>query len=518
MKNTWRRVLLSFITLCIVSGIFSAQDVFADQTSGVWTYTISNGTAKIMKYTGNSANITIPEYLDGYRVTELASNLFRDYSSLKAVSLPNTLECIGYCAFCGCTNLTSITFPVNLEQIQNGAFNTCTSLTEIIVNSTKITKLFGGYIGDTGIFEDAGKYTNGITVRFNNGVTVIPDEMFYEYHTNCFPRITKVVISDSVKSIGYNAFRGCANLNSVIWGNGLESIGSSAFCDCTKLSSVTFPLGLETIGNGAFNNCASLSEIVINSKKITSLFEGYIGDTGIFEKAGKYSDGITVRFGNSVIAIPSELFYEYHSNDYPRVKKVIISKSVTSIGARAFVSCKDLSDVYYSGSEIDWKQIKIGTGNTPLLSANIHYAEVHNHSWTKSQITRKATEQRTGIRTYYCNCGAAKTEAIPKVVFEVTVNKTVKSIKTKVKKNSITLLWKKDKRTLKKYKNRIKKIDIQVATDKNFIKIVKNTSVSKNATRYVFKGKKKMTYWIRIRYRATDGVSKWVVKKVKTKR
>ena len=52
---------------------------------------------------------------------------------------------------------------------------------------------------------------------------------------------------------------------------------------------------------------------------------------------------------------------------------IVIPKSVTVIATSAFKNCKELKDVFYKGSEEDWKAIKIYENNEPLLNANIHY-------------------------------------------------------------------------------------------------------------------------------------------------
>ena len=50
-----------------------------------------------------------------------------------------------------------------------------------------------------------------------------------------------------------------------------------------------------------------------------------------------------------------------------------IPNSVTSIGSEAFYGCSKLTDVYYSGSEAQWKTIAINSYNYPLTKATIHY-------------------------------------------------------------------------------------------------------------------------------------------------
>jgi hypothetical protein len=46
---------------------------------------------------------------------------------------------------------------------------------------------------------------------------------------------------------------------------------------------------------------------------------------------------------------------------------------VTSIGERAFWNCSGLKDVYYTGSEEEWKAITIGSNNYDLTGSTIHY-------------------------------------------------------------------------------------------------------------------------------------------------
>jgi len=53
---------------------------------------------------------------------------------------------------------------------------------------------------------------------------------------------------------------------------------------------------------------------------------------------------------------------------------ITIPNSVTSIGEHAFVGCNKIKDVYYSGTETQWKEIEIAyEGNEDLTGATIHY-------------------------------------------------------------------------------------------------------------------------------------------------
>ena len=65
----------------------------------------------------------------------------------------------------------------------------------------------------------------------------------------------------------------------------------------------------------------------------------------------------------------------------------------------------------------------------------------------------------------------------------------------------------------------IKSIQVQYSTDKTFQKDFKTKTVGKKKTKVKLKLKKKTTYYIRVRYKGSNGFSKWSkVKKVKTKK
>ena len=71
----------------------------------------------------------------------------------------------------------------------------------------------------------------------------------------------------------------------------------------------------------------------------------------------------------------------------------------------------------------------------------------------------------------------------------------------------------------KKICKKIKKVQVQCATDKGFTNILKTAMVGKSKTSAAVKVlKKNTTYYIRIRYFDGTGYSKWSTKKIKTKK
>lgn len=164
-------------------------------------------------------------------------------------------------------------------------------------------------------------------------MTSIPDSTFY----GC-TGLTEITLPAGVTSIGNDAFNGCTGLASITLPSGVTSIGDDAFSGCTGLTEITLPAGLTSIGSMAFYNCTSLSEITLP-----------VGVTNIGSAAFTGCTGLT---------------------------SITLPEGVTSIGISAFLNCTGLTDVYYGGSEEEWGNITIDSGNDPLTNAAIHYAKV----------------------------------------------------------------------------------------------------------------------------------------------
>ena len=114
--------------------------------------------------------------------------------------------------------------------------------------------------GDTIIVVD--KPTPTI-LHLNNGTdveltgTTITSEMTSSYKST----LVGVEVSDSVASIGNNAFQGCTSLSAITIPDSVISIGNNVFSGCTSLSAITIPDSVTNIGTYAFYNCSGLTEM-----------------------------------------------------------------------------------------------------------------------------------------------------------------------------------------------------------------------------------------------------------------
>ena len=97
--------------------------------------TNSDGTATITDYTGSAANLSIPEYINGYRIISIGNWAFDYCTSLTNITIPNSVTSIGNGAFANCTSLESITIPNSVTSINDHAFYGCKSLTSITIEN-----------------------------------------------------------------------------------------------------------------------------------------------------------------------------------------------------------------------------------------------------------------------------------------------------------------------------------------------------------------------------------------------
>ena len=89
-----------------------------------YTYSEKDGKVTITCYTGDLAQIIIPETIDGKPVTAIGEGAFKNVSAERIV-IPQGVTYVDWFAFSGCKYLYEITIPSSVTSIGYGAFDGC---------------------------------------------------------------------------------------------------------------------------------------------------------------------------------------------------------------------------------------------------------------------------------------------------------------------------------------------------------------------------------------------------------
>lgn len=113
-----------------------------------FTYTIQeDGTAVILKYTGNETDVVITSHIGDAPVTEIGQYSFEAAWDVQSITLPDTVTVIGEQAFLDCSSLTSINIPEGVTELHRATFAGCSSLTEVTLPAGIVStqeELFSG--------------------------------------------------------------------------------------------------------------------------------------------------------------------------------------------------------------------------------------------------------------------------------------------------------------------------------------------------------------------------------------
>lgn len=203
----------------LIPVIFSAFALFllvpstAHGEAADFTYTIINGEATIIGFTGEPETLEIPPAIEGCPVTEIRDNAFFSCSSLRRITLPESLRVMGHHCFYACTSLEEIILPPNLEEMGMGSFCGCISLSKV-------------YIPEK--------------------LTVLPDSCF----RSC-TSLSSIIIPQNITVIEKYCFSGCTALENVSLSGHLTQIGSYSFYMCSSLKELYIPPSVTAFGTEA---------------------------------------------------------------------------------------------------------------------------------------------------------------------------------------------------------------------------------------------------------------------------
>ena len=176
--------------------------------------------------------IIIPE-----GITHIGARAFADCESLEEVVLPSTLRSLGEDAFAGCPKVKLNVGPASDDGI---------TLYYLGTSDNDYFALVGADVPTEDTVEDRVYEYNvsDSTVVIADGALAAADDAV-AYSCEAY-------LPESVRYIGESAFEGIAGLKKVVMTSSVESVGFSAFKDCDALEEITLPFAGGTRDDNTF--------------------------------------------------------------------------------------------------------------------------------------------------------------------------------------------------------------------------------------------------------------------------
>lgn len=292
-----------------------SEYVELETSPGLGFMLLENDTYSVFATETGLTEVSVPETVDGVKVTEVADLAFAlNDQTLTSVTLPDSIEVIGESAFDSCEELTEINLPKELKRVEAYAFQSVPS-------------------------------------DFR-----LPEKLEYigAYAFSC-TSITEIVFPETLKTVGESGFSSCAALTKVNMGK-VENMGTYAFESCAALTSVTLSVNMKNIPESLFDGAGALETL--------ELPEG-IKTIGLRAFASSGLKKITIP--DSVVVIYSNAFASCAA-----LTEITLGKNVKYIGAGAFADCTTLTTVYNLSGLTLTKGDAEGYGGIAANATNIY--------------------------------------------------------------------------------------------------------------------------------------------------
>ena len=271
----------------------------------------------------NLVSMNIPD-----SVVEIESSAFRNNIRLGYVNIgsQSSLKNVGDFAFEGCSKLKTIDLPSSLEYVNGSAFYGTTSMTKInVANENE------HFISVSGVLFNKSKteliaYPAGVTADYKvpDITRTIGDYAF------AFSGCSSIELSET-EAIGVKAFE-YSSLKKVIIPDSVTSLGAYAFSNCYNLSDITIGVGLTNIESGAFAGDVALKNVYIPAN-IVAIKLGAFSGAGL--QAVEFAEN------SQLLTIGDSAFTQ------TGIRNIAFPRSLVSIGNRAFEKCYWLSAVSF---------------------------------------------------------------------------------------------------------------------------------------------------------------------------
>ena len=207
-----------------------------------FTFTVVNGSVKLLSYTGNNSVVRVPAEIDGKHVAYLGSNVFSNKSNITSIIFEGASSGsekfylpANTTVFNSLPNLTTVEFPFETNNYfinSDGSTSYTYSFGTIFSNCPKVSAInFGAHINSMHSPSMSRMYSIDGVVFVNTSSEI--SLLWYPVAKTQ----SDYTVPDNVRKIEKNAFSNNAYLQSVTLSSKVRSVVGPNFRNCTKLSS-----------------------------------------------------------------------------------------------------------------------------------------------------------------------------------------------------------------------------------------------------------------------------------------
>jgi len=344
------------------------------------------------KYAEKTEEIIIEE-----GITSIIDDAFKQFTSVKKVTIPNSVKTIKERAFESCSLLETLDLGEGVVTIERGAFMWCTSLENVTIpDSTEVLKesAFGNceklknfYIG-AGVKEvgfslfDGSENEVNVTlseknpyltcencVIFNKDKSILiyyPD--FLKDETYSIPEgvvtikkfsfgnyeyLKEIITPSTLKKIEESAFYQCEALEKIYIGESVSEIGTISICQSGKLKEISV--------SEENNSFSSLEGVLFNKDKTKLIIYPNAKKSSLYEVPKSVLEIERMAFSNAEILkiiLPKTITkISENAFRFSTVKEISIPKSVSVMENGILQWCDNLEKIYYEGTKAEWKAL-----------------------------------------------------------------------------------------------------------------------------------------------------------------
>ena len=318
------------------------------------------------------------------KITEISSGLFA-FSGIISFTVPRYVSKFSTNAFEGAQSLIEF-------KVQEGNENFI-AFEKVLYNKNtyELVKYPAGLTGILKLHQNCKKigyvscdFSKITTIEFSSVIEIIDSYSFQH------SKIEKLIMPNTINSIGVQAFSGCSNLYEITISNQIKALSDGCFAG-TKIETIVIPNGITKIGTRCFSGCKSLKEIQLPNST-TNIGGGVFADCQsinvTFEEGSQFfissdfylmdneQEGLIQYLGSlTELQIPSTIkviknnafinqktitqidflsddtvteIQEAAFSNCELLKIINLPNSITTIGNKAFENCKSLESINFS--------------------------------------------------------------------------------------------------------------------------------------------------------------------------